>query len=337
MKMRENTLYRIMAVVIAGALAAAGYLLLVSRAATPVNADLNNSGKVDVFDLSIMLSKWNQTGSGINADLNADNIVNVFDLSILLSKWGTSSGGFQANCINKPSDCGYPDATNTGVPAGTTLTNSGDITVSQNGAVVDGKNIVNGTITVLANNVTIKNTRITTCDYYPIRYFDNNNTGLVIQDTEIAGTCADVTACMSFDNYTTIRVNCHGGADGFKADANATIQDSYIHDLAVSDGSHNDGVQTTGGDNVTLRHNTFDVRDAGVCVQFGNANSGWLVTQNLFNCGGWMLNGGSSVSNNTFTNNRFTRHPGYGPVGIDSPNNIWTGNYFDDNGAVVDY
>src|SRR5690349_19098176 len=29
-----------------------------------------------------------------------------------------AAGGFQANCIVKPSDCGYPDATNTGVPAG---------------------------------------------------------------------------------------------------------------------------------------------------------------------------------------------------------------------------
>src|SRR6218665_1580614 len=28
-----------------------------------------------------------------------------------------STGGFKANCIVKPSDCGYPDATNTGVKA----------------------------------------------------------------------------------------------------------------------------------------------------------------------------------------------------------------------------
>lgn len=48
--------------------------------------DLTNDSKVDIFDLSILLSKWN-TGGG-NADINSDGTVNVFDLSILLSNWG---------------------------------------------------------------------------------------------------------------------------------------------------------------------------------------------------------------------------------------------------------
>jgi hypothetical protein len=51
--------------------------------------DFNNDGNVNIFDLSILLSKWNNTGSGINADMNNDNTVNIFDLSIFLTKWGT--------------------------------------------------------------------------------------------------------------------------------------------------------------------------------------------------------------------------------------------------------
>lgn len=47
--------------------------------------DINGDTKVDVFDLSILLSRWNT--SDIAADVNKDGTVNVFDLSILLSNW----------------------------------------------------------------------------------------------------------------------------------------------------------------------------------------------------------------------------------------------------------
>jgi hypothetical protein len=247
-------------------------------------------------------------------------------------------GGFQANCIVSPHVCGYPDATNTGVPAGTTLTNSTGVTVTTNGAVVQNLNITgDGQIVVKANNVTIKNVKIIGCTYYPIDYDDGLYSGLVIQDSEIGGTCSSVTAGMSFSGYTATRLNVYGGADGFKANSNVTIQDSYIHNLWVTADSHNDGTQSTGGSNVTLRHNTYDVGSDGVCVQFGSTDTGWLVTNNLFHCGGWSLNGGTGTSDSTFTNNRFAKVPGYyGPSGLgSSPRLTWTGNYFDDTGAVV--
>jgi hypothetical protein len=54
--------------------------------ATPVHnaADLNNDSKVNVFDLSILLSHWGSTGTG---DVDGNGTVNVFDLSRLLSAW----------------------------------------------------------------------------------------------------------------------------------------------------------------------------------------------------------------------------------------------------------
>jgi hypothetical protein len=51
----------------------------------PVAADINADGKVNVFDLSILLAHW-----GLNeapCDLNHDGTVNIFDLSQLLSHW----------------------------------------------------------------------------------------------------------------------------------------------------------------------------------------------------------------------------------------------------------
>ncbi len=47
--------------------------------------DLNNDGKVNIFDASIMTSKWGTSDS--QADINGDGVVNGFDLSILLNQW----------------------------------------------------------------------------------------------------------------------------------------------------------------------------------------------------------------------------------------------------------
>src|SRR5687768_1490127 len=62
--------------------------------AAPEDADVNNDGQVNIFDLSKLLSNWGRTGMvKSDGDLNANGTVNVFDLSILLSNWGTSTSG----------------------------------------------------------------------------------------------------------------------------------------------------------------------------------------------------------------------------------------------------
>ncbi len=50
--------------------------------------DLNGDGHVNIFDLSIFLNHWQQSGSGLPEDFNNDTVVNIFDLSILLSHYG---------------------------------------------------------------------------------------------------------------------------------------------------------------------------------------------------------------------------------------------------------
>jgi hypothetical protein len=51
---------------------------------SPTSADLNHDSKVNVFDLSILLSNWSKSGTG---DLNGSGTVDVFDLSRLLIAW----------------------------------------------------------------------------------------------------------------------------------------------------------------------------------------------------------------------------------------------------------
>jgi len=53
---------------------------------TPKTGDLNGDGKVNVTDLSTLLTNWGK--SGVTADLNGSGKVDISDLSVLLSNWG---------------------------------------------------------------------------------------------------------------------------------------------------------------------------------------------------------------------------------------------------------
>jgi hypothetical protein len=53
-----------------------------------LNGDANHDGSVDVADLGILASNWQQTGATFSqADFNYDGSVDVADLGILASKW----------------------------------------------------------------------------------------------------------------------------------------------------------------------------------------------------------------------------------------------------------
>jgi polysaccharide biosynthesis protein PslG len=68
------------------AVATASYLLVLTNAAQNPSADLNSDGKVDIIDMSMLLSNWGKADA--TSDLNIDGTVNILDLSILLSRWG---------------------------------------------------------------------------------------------------------------------------------------------------------------------------------------------------------------------------------------------------------
>lgn len=227
------------------------------------------------------------------------------------------------------------------MPAGVVLKPSGTVTVDQDGAVVEDLDI-DGQIMVNADNVTIRRVKITSGDYYPIRY-DDPHRGLVVEDSEIIGTSDDVTAAISFAHYTARRVNVHGGADGFKADADVLIEDCWVHDLRNADGQHNDGVQSTGGKGVTLRHNVI-AGASNAAVQTGDegaATEDLLIECNWLSGGGYTLNirgTGATVPKNTrIIGNRFGRDYAYGPWTLDDPNPTVTGNVYDDDGSPIPY
>lgn len=286
-----------------------------------------------------------------------------FDLSLTSQAGGsltyTLAGGTQVNvptmtCLTQPAPGPFPSASNTGVPAGTTLTNSGSITVTVDGTVIDSR-LVTGCITVQANNVTIKNTKVLggTC-FEPIHIIDPYR-GLLIQDTEIDGqnskTCA---SAVGYGGYTLLRANIHGCTDGphLGGAANITIQDSYIHDL-FNDGS-TDAIQAYNlnlavGNSVKITHNTLEgggnstifIADqvSGDLIIDSNLMMGPNFTLRLSNMHVW-------VTNNLSFDNTGSYYSGYnGPVFTDFGNSSnpgvtimnWTNNHLTSlrDGSVV--
>lgn len=249
------------------------------------------------------------------------------------------ASSFQADVIDTPSALGYPDETNTGVPVGTVLTDSGSLIITEDGSIVENLSIL-GSVSVIANNVTIRNCHIICDGTYAL---ENSGTNLVVEDCEIEGSNELVVTSIGPNDYTIRRSNLHGAADGAKANSNVLIEDCFIHDLGVGVSTQNDGTQTTGGANVTLRHNTYRLGNQlgliNACIQLGNengANSNWLIEDNLLDGGGWTINTGSSPETNTnmrILHNRFTRRAEYGAGFV--LGSTWFGNYYDNDAAIV--
>ena len=264
-----------------------------------------------------------------------------------------------AGCSSVPSSCGYPDATNTGVPRGVTLKKSGSVNASTDGQVIDGLDIT-GEINVTAKNVTIKNTRVTggrgvgSADWVVIIRPGADN--LTIEDSEImtpVGTPQDIACIFNIGDSKPVikRVNIHACSAGVSS-GGGLVQDSYVHDMAAVPGlSHDVGIASNGSGGMTVRHNTvfnqFDQTATVAFYQDFDTQKDNLVENNLLAGGGYCVYGGSGQKGQTanirFIDNRFSRKysPKCGQFGVvasfslGDPGNAWTGNYWDDDLRAV--
>lgn len=169
----------------------------------------------------------------------------------------------------------FPDATNTGVPAGTNLTAyTGPSTITTNNTTVDSK-LITDCIVIDADDVTF-----TKCKFQSNGCFWNllNDSGaglrLRIEDCEFdAQDNLGADACINVSDCTMLRCNLHGAPDVMKFNgSNSLIQDCYLHDPIIGgEDPHGDGMQTLGATNVTIRHNTIIMTDldATSCIIMG--------------------------------------------------------------------
>jgi hypothetical protein len=279
------------------------------------------------------------------------------------------------NCAGTLSSCNYPAATNTGVPAGTTLksvpgqVSSGtgwsynatdtEVIVTGNGAVLSGLSIPY-TVEIDASNVTLKNDQIVTGGAFAISL--RHTTGVTIENSVISGT-----------NATSGRVNVaiddvYGDSTGLNITGNnisafrtamqvsaGLVQGNYIHDPGYIAGDHTNGIVTNGGTAaMTINDNTIfntlgqtdaislDASTGGVAV----ANK--TISNNFLAGGGYSIYGGDGPSTNptskiVITGNRFgqqyfAKGGQFGAVAYydhTGSGNTWSGNIWDTTAQTI--
>ena len=138
-----------------------------------------------------------------------DRVVRVAATILVLALIATASS------LDRSSSSANAAAT-AGVPAGLPLIPSKAMRVTQPGAVVDAR-AVDGMIWVLANNVTIRRSRVTNGGYYAIR-IGAGITGTLVEDVDIICTSPKGNG-MGFSNYTARRVKVTGCKNAFLGSA----------------------------------------------------------------------------------------------------------------------
>ena len=247
------------------------------------------------------------------------------------------------NCGPDPHLCGFPDETNTGVPAGAALRSvpgevsrgpgwtssaQGDVEVSGNGAVFEGY-IVHGYIDVTGSNVTIKGNEII-----------NSGNDIDGDGINLSGNPSNVT----IENNTIYSPNGSHGAGGIFAgikdingesrgtqvlgnniaDASTGVQiymglieNNYIHDVApAAPDSHLNGTTSNGSTvPLTIQHNTVfnpnGQTDAVSLFEDFGPEANVVINNNLLAGGGYVVyggqnDGGPQAYNIRITNNRFS-------------------------------
>ncbi len=262
-------------------------------------------------------------------------------------------------CVHRPSQCGYPDDTNTGVPAGIETRPSRSLTLSEPGQVVDGLEI-HGEVNIVADNVTIKNSRITggrgvgNADWVVV--IRPGVSTVRIEDSEIltpAGSPQDIACILNLGDAkpTISRVNIHSCSAGISS-GGGEVTDSYIHGMAEVKGlSHDVGIASNGGGGMTIRHNTVlnqlgQTAAVAFYQDFGPQRDN-LVEDNLLAGGGYCVYGGAGQKGPTrnirIVNNRFSSqfHANCGYYGViasfnaHDEGNEFAGNYWDETGDDV--
>ncbi|MGC5616769.1 right-handed parallel beta-helix repeat-containing protein [Georgenia sp. Z1491] len=242
--------------------------------------------------------------------------------------------------IPPPTRADFPDETTTGVPEGIELEESGSLTIDEDGAVVEGLEIT-GTVTVEADDVTIRNTRILNTGHFPIRVSGGSN--LVVEDSEIDGQ-GRADAAVAFSSYTLRRVHIHNVAEGPRiAGSNVTIEDSLIHQLVQVGDNHTDVIQVVSGSGIVIRGNALEVYNpeqdvlGNAAFMFGEDDgpvTDCLVEGNYLNGGNYTVNGGGGGTDGaacTFRDNVLGPDHNYGAVANLGPQSDW-----DDSNLWID-
>jgi beta-glucanase (GH16 family) len=191
---------------------------------------------------------------------------------------------------------GYPDATTTGVPAGTVLSAyTGPSTITRAGTVIEVK-IIDGGLVINAPNVTIKNCVVTNGYWWGIDGEHGGST-LLVQNCDIIGPGIEGNSGI-LGTGSFIGNDISGYENGIMSSGGSggVFNGNYIHDLKSTKADpHYTGIQVEGGEsNLRIENNTvINDQDSNIFLQalYGPI-SNVVINHN------WV--GGSNSGNNSY-------------------------------------
>jgi hypothetical protein len=280
-------------------------------------------------------------------------------------------------CVRTPADCGFPDASDTGVPSGTSLQKvPGQVTsgpgwswvdadhaveVTRNGTTITGL-AISGTLDITASRVTVNKVRVTSRGgSFGISL--RHTAGVTIENSTVTGgnTAAGRVGAAISDLYgdSTGMVIKDDNIAGFKTAIEVTtglITGNYIHDPGYVSGDHTNGILDLGtAQPLTVSHNTILISLGQTdAVSLDAARGGQTVANktienNLLGGGSYTIYGGSSHGNTTrnitISGNVFSQafYPSSGQFGAaayfaaQSGGNRWAGNTWDGSGQAIGF
>jgi hypothetical protein len=277
------------------------------------------------------------------------------------------------HCAAKPSACGFPDATTTGVADVTALTSvpgeatkgqgwywdpRGFVEVNGNGATVSGLQ-VSGSIDISASNATVTGNEVVNSGQSSFGISLRHVTNVTVSGNSIHGVNATSGRLMVGvkDVYgdsvgTTVQANnIYWAATGVQMSA-GLITGNYIHDMGYIPGDHVNGTTSNGGNTnlLTITHNTIfnnlTQTDAVSLFQDFGPQGNRVISGNLLAGGGYSIYAGSrtgspatniQISGNVISTKFFAKGGLYGPVAFytSGNGNSWTGNTWDATGHLI--
>jgi hypothetical protein len=229
-----------------------------------------------------------------------------------------------------PTRFGLPTADTAGVPGGVTLTNyNGPMTITTPGAVIENV-IINGTLSVKAANVTIKNCIIQNFGWWGIE--GEGAANLRIENCDIIGPGARAASNSAIlGSGTFVGNDIRGVAIGIQTtDGASTIRDNYIHDLASGSADpHYDGITVLGRQNhVVIEHNTISVpndhgtADVFIKNDFGPINDVVVRNNLMYGYPSYAMYVAAVTPNGAITNvvieNNYIERGAYGYIAVEN-------------------
>ncbi len=237
-----------------------------------------------------------------------------------------------------------PGPTNTGPSDTTKLKDITGMTITEDDTVIENVRI-SGTVTIKANNVTIRNFILDAKNgHYGIQA-SAGNTGGKFEHGEIINFNS---AAIFGTGFTATALNIHeSGGDGVKIQGKGgptIVEKCWIHHIGKNEGAHADGNQSIGVDNVIFRYNFFDLPitapepyKQNACFILQDKNSpvtNFTIENNWLNGGGWCMYFPKNSETIHVKNNKFGKDFRFG-IMSGRPGSF-EGNTWEDTGEPVD-